>query len=59
MKLMYILVAIFLAFWLYRFVRANPQTLTREKLGKSVTTLAWLALILIAFIALLVMLLKA
>ena len=48
-----------LAFILYRYVKAHPETLSRAALGKSMHTLGWLSLGLIALIAVCIMLLRA
>ncbi len=58
MKLFLILLTIFIGWLIYRNIRYNPQAFSKENLGKSFYTLGLLALALIAFIALLVMLLK-
>jgi len=58
MKLFLILLTIFIGWLVYRNIRYNPQAFSKENLGKSFYTLGLLALALIAFIALLVMLLK-
>lgn len=57
-QLLFVILAAFLVWWLYRGIRANPQAFSKENLGKSAYTLGVLALILIAFIALCVMMLK-
>lgn len=58
MKLFLILLTIFIGWLIYRNIRYNPQAFSKENLGKSFYTLGLLALALIAFVALLVMLLK-
>ena len=58
MKLFLILLTIFIGWLIYRNIRYNPQAFSKENLGKSFYTLGLLALALIAFIALLVVLLK-
>ncbi len=58
MKLFLILLIVFIAWLIYRNIRYNPQAFSKENLGKSLYTLGLLALALIAFIALLVVLLK-
>jgi hypothetical protein len=47
-----------IAWMLYRQIKGNPQSFSRENLGKSVYTLGILALLLIGFVAFLVMMLK-
>lgn len=48
-----------LVIWiLYRYVKANPSQLSRENLSKSFSTMGMLALILIAFVTLLVLLVR-
>lgn len=58
MKLFLILLTVFIGWLIYRNIRYNPQAFSKENLGKSFYTLGLLALALIAFIALLVVLLK-
>jgi len=58
MKLFLILLTIFIGWLIYRNIKYNPQAFSKENLGKSFFTLGLLALALIAFIALLVVLLK-
>lgn len=53
-----VIVAALLGWMLYRQIRGNPQAFSRENLSKSFYTLGILALLLIAFIALLVMMLR-
>ena len=48
-----------IAWMLYRQIKGNPQSFSRENLTKSVYTLGILALLLIGFIAFLVMMLKS
>lgn len=43
---------------LYRYVKAKPEQLSRESLAKSFSTMGLLALVLIAFVALLIMLVR-
>ena len=58
-KLLYVVMAIFLGWMMYRYVRANPQAFSSANLGKSFYTLGILAVLLIAFIAFCVFLLRA
>jgi uncharacterized membrane protein YjgN (DUF898 family) len=58
MKLFLILLMVFIGWLIYRNIKYNPQAFSKENLGKSFYTLGLLALALIAFIALLVILLK-
>lgn len=44
--------------WLYRGVKANPESLSKENLGKSTRTMGILALILIAFVGVCIMLIR-
>lgn len=41
--------------WLYRTIKARPDTFSRDKMNKSLTTMGILALGLIVFVGLLVM----
>lgn len=50
--------ALFIGWMTYRFIKANPDALSRENVSKSITTLGLLALALIAFVAFLVMLVR-
>lgn len=58
-KVLYLVGALFAAWLIYRSFRNNPQAFSRESIGKSVFTIGILALILIAFIALLVLLVRS
>ncbi len=58
MTLLYIAGAALLAWFAYRTIRGNPEMFSKENLGKSFFTMGILALMLIAFVALLVFLLK-
>ncbi|OGV33969.1 MAG: hypothetical protein A3E88_07535 [Legionellales bacterium RIFCSPHIGHO2_12_FULL_35_11] len=49
---------ILVAFLLYRGIKGRPEQFSKEKISKSFTSMGILALILIAFVALLVMLLR-
>lgn len=50
--------AAMILFVVYRFIKGNPQQFSKEYLNKSFLTMGLLALILIAFIALLVLMLR-
>lgn len=52
------LLAGLIIFWLYRGVKANPATLSKVNVVKSLGTMAWLALILLAFIVFCLLLLR-
>lgn len=43
---------------MYKSLRAHPEILSRENMGKSIATMGILALLLIGFIALLVLLVR-
>lgn len=58
-KILFVILAAFIAWLIYRNVKRAPQAFSRKNLGKSLSTLGILALILIAFIWLLVLLLRA
>ena len=53
-----IIAAGFIVFWLYRYIRSNPEALSRENLGKGFWTLGILAVGLIGFIGLLIVMLR-
>lgn len=57
-KIAVIAAAVMLLFFLFRFVRANPESLSLANLNKSFYTLGLLGLVLIAFIAVVVFLLR-
>ena len=59
MTLLYVAGAALMAWFAYRTVKNNPAMFSRENLGKSVFTMGILTLVLIAFIACLVFLLRA
>lgn len=58
MTLLYLVLAGLAAWWAWRTIRNNPNLFSAENIHKSFSTMALLALGLIAFIALLVFLLK-
>lgn len=58
-QLLWVIGAIIVAFLIYRTIKNRPGAFSKENLSKSFYTLAILALILIAFIAILVMLLRS
>lgn len=58
MQLLYLAVAALIIFFMIRVVRGNPQWFSKENMSNSLTTMGFLTLGLIAFIALLVVLLK-
>ncbi|OGT22055.1 MAG: hypothetical protein A3C55_05385 [Gammaproteobacteria bacterium RIFCSPHIGHO2_02_FULL_42_13] len=57
-QILWALIAVFLIWFLYRGVKASPDSFSRKNLSRSIFTFGVLALILIGFIALLVVLLK-
>jgi ABC-type xylose transport system permease subunit len=57
-QLFALLGAILIVWILFRVVRNNPETFTRENFSKSLSTMGFLALILVGFIAVCVMLLR-
>lgn len=57
-KLLFVLLAVVLIWWMIGYVRHNPGSLSMNNVNKSLTTLGILALILIGFIALLVYFLR-
>lgn len=58
-QLLIVVLAIFLGWQMYRFVRNNPSAFSRINIDRSIFTLGILCLALIAFIAVLVWLLKS
>lgn len=58
MQLLYLVAAGVLLWFGIRFIRSNPGAFSKENMGKSFSTVGFLTLGLIAFIALLVVLLK-
>lgn len=57
-QLLVVLLAIFLIWQMFTYVRAHPQMFSKDNLSRSIFTLGVLALILIGFVALLVFLVK-
>jgi hypothetical protein len=57
-QLFFVILAIFIGWLIYRTLRNNPQAFSKVNLSKSFYTLGILALALIAFVAILVMLLR-
>ncbi len=57
--LFYTLVVAALGYMLYRYIRSHPEALSKANLSKSFMTMGLLALVLIAFIALCIILLRA
>ncbi len=57
-QLFFVILAIFIGWLIYRTLKHNPQAFSKANLSKSFYTLGILALALIAFIAILVMLLR-
>ena len=51
--------AVFLCWMLFRFIKANPESLSFSNLNKSLFALGMLAIVLIVFIAVVVMLLRS
>lgn len=58
-QILLIILGIAIVFILYRSIRYQPDKFSKENLNKSAYTMALLALILIAFVAFLVMMLRA
>lgn len=54
-----ILAAVFIVWYLYRVIKTNPDAFSKESFSKSFSTMGFLALLLIGFIALLIMMLRA
>ena len=58
-QIFWVIGALVVAFLIYRTIKNRPGAFSKENLSKSFYTLAILALILIAFIAVLIMLLRS
>lgn len=58
-KIIAVIAAIGLLVWLYYGIKGNPQVFTKENFGKSFSSMGILALILIAFIAFCILLLRS
>jgi|WetSurMetagenome_2_1015567.scaffolds.fasta_scaffold1485979_2 hypothetical protein len=58
-QILFLILAIFIGWQTYRYVRVNPQAFSKANLSRSIFTLGILALILIGFIALCVVFLKS
>lgn len=57
-KLLFVLLAIFLIWQMFGYVRAHPEAFSKDNLSKSFFTLGILALLLIGFVAVCVFLIK-
>ena len=57
-QIVFIVIAIFLGWQLYRYIHINPQMFSRANLSRSIFTMGILALLLIGFITVCVLLLK-
>lgn len=57
-QLLLLAAAVFIGWMCYRFIRHNPQSLSRQNVSKSLTTMGVLALLLIVFVAFLVLLVR-
>jgi hypothetical protein len=57
-KIIAVLFGAFIVFMLYRYIRANPESLSRENLGKSFYSMGLLGVGLIIFITVLIFLLR-
>lgn len=53
-KLSLVVVCIFIGWRTFKMLKENPNLLNKESLGKSFTTIGILALVLIAFVALMI-----
>lgn len=58
-KLFFVILAVFIIWLIYRQIKYNPKAFSKESFSKSLYVLGWLALLLIAFVGLLVLLLRA
>lgn len=59
LQILAILGAAFIIWYLYKTIKTQPETFNRRSLSKSLTTMGFLALILIGFIGFCVFLLRA
>ena len=57
-QIIFVILAIFLGWQLYRYIHINPQMFSRENLSRSIFTMGILALLLIGFVTLCVLLIK-
>ncbi len=57
-KIAAILFAVVILWWLFRFLKSNPDSLSKENIGKSAYTMGLLGIGLIVFIGIIVMLLR-
>lgn len=58
MQILAIIAIVFLIWWLFRYIQQNKEALSLKNLNKSFSTMGFLALGLIAFIAVLVFALR-
>lgn len=58
MQILIALLCLFFVWRIYKVLKQNPELLSRENMNKSLTSMGFLAIILIGFVALLVLLLK-
>jgi len=57
-QIIFIIIAIFLGWQLYRYIHLNPQMFSKDNLSRSIFTLGILTLLLIGFVTVCVLLLK-
>jgi len=57
-QIIFIVIAIFLGWQLYRHIHLNPQMFSKDNLSRSIFTLGILTLLLIGFVTVCVLLLK-
>lgn len=57
-QIIFVVLAIFLGWQLYRYIHVNPQMFSKENIGRSIFTLGILALLLIGFLTICVLLIK-
>lgn len=58
MNILYLVAAAFFVWWAVRFIRNNPTAVSKENMSKSVTTIGWLVLMIIAVVTLCILMLK-
>lgn len=59
MQILAIIAAVFIIWYMHKNVKNNPEAFSKKTLSKSLTTMGFLALMLIGFIAFCVFLLRA
>ena len=58
-QILAILAAVFIIWWLYKSIKGNPEAFSKQNFSKSFTTMGLLALGLIAFVYILILMVKS